>query len=233
MVIHRLAAHRARIRRRAARTCGSCARACRPRPRRQHQAHTAIGRQLELIRRDFFLVFVDDLRLHHRVGRQIFEMRAARGVRARDARRTVDDERDVGTDHRVRRCTGDDAHVRNLAAIERRFAGSRFVVKSFGVMNRAGRIPIGLRPVEPHPRLRGCNQMGSRPLQHLHITPHGKCVLCCEDYDEKYVVGDLTTHTIAEVLESDEIAKLRRWVYGVEEAPEDFMCRDCVFARRA
>jgi hypothetical protein len=30
----------------------------------------------------------------------------------------------------------------------------------------------------------------------------------------------------------DEIAKLRRWVYGLEEAPADFMCRDCVFARR-
>ena len=65
----------------------------------------------------------------------------------------------------------------------------------------------------------------------IHITPRGQCVLCCEDYDEKYVVGDLNESTIAEVLEGDEIAKLRRWVYGIEEAPEDFMCRDCVFAR--
>ena len=82
-------------------------------------------------------------------------------------------------------------------------------------------------------RLAGCDNVGSRPLQHLHITPHGKCVLCCEDYDEKYVVGDLTQSTIAEVLAGDEMAKLRRWVYGLEEAPEDFICRDCVFARRA
>ena len=31
----------------------------------------------------------------------------------------------------------------------------------------------------------------------------------------------------------DELAKMRRWIYGIEEAPADFMCRDCVFARRS
>ncbi len=72
--------------------------------------------------------------------------------------------------------------------------------------------------------------MGSRPLQHLHITPRGTCILCCQDYDENYVVGDLMTSTIAQVLEGDAMAKMRRWVYGVEEAPDDFICRTCVFA---
>ena len=56
-------------------------------------------------------------------------------------------------------------------------------------------------------------------------------MLCCEDYDERYVVGDLTKNTIGQVLASDEIAKLRRWIYGIEEAPADFICRNCVFAR--
>ena len=28
----------------------------------------------------------------------------------------------------------------------------------------------------------------------------------------------------------DEMAKMRRWVYGVEEAPDDFICRTYVFA---
>ena len=72
--------------------------------------------------------------------------------------------------------------------------------------------------------------MGSRPIQHLHITPAGKAILCCQDYDENYVVGDVATHSIAEVLEGDEMAKMRRWVYGVEDAPPDFICRTCVFA---
>ena len=56
------------------------------------------------------------------------------------------------------------------------------------------------------------------------------CVLCCEDYDEKYVVGDLTTSSVAEVLRGPEIARLRRWSYGLEEAPEDFICRKCIYA---
>jgi hypothetical protein len=28
------------------------------------------------------------------------------------------------------------------------------------------------------------------------------------------------------------MARLRRWTYGVEEAPDDFLCRRCEFAIR-
>ncbi len=128
--------------------------------------------------------------------------------------------------------TGDAVHDSDFASIREHFAGSRFSVEQHVVMDRAGWLDVGLKAADRMRPLAGCDNVGSRPLQHLHITPHGKCVLCCEDYDEKYVVGDLTRSTIAEVLEGDELAKLRRWVYGVDEAPEDFMCRDCVFARR-
>lgn len=128
--------------------------------------------------------------------------------------------------------TGDATHDADFEAIRERFAGTRFNVEKHVVMDRAGWLDVGLKAADRMRPLAGCDNVGSRPLQHLHITPHGKCVLCCEDYDEKYVVGDLTQSSIAEVLSGDEIAKLRRWVYGIEEAPEDFMCRDCVFARR-
>lgn len=128
--------------------------------------------------------------------------------------------------------TGDDVHARDFDEIRERYADSRFSVEQHVVMDRAGWLDVGLKAAERSRPLAGCDNVGSRPLQHLHITPHGKCVLCCEDYDEKYVVGDLTQSTIAEVLQGDELAKLRRWVYGIEEAPDDFMCRDCVFARR-
>jgi radical SAM protein with 4Fe4S-binding SPASM domain len=128
--------------------------------------------------------------------------------------------------------TGNETHARDFESIRERYAGSRFEVEQHVVMDRAGWLDVGLKAEERNRPLRGCDNVGSRPLQHLHITPRGRCVLCCEDYDEKYVVGDLRESTIAEVLESDEVAKLRRWVYGVEESPEDFMCRDCVFARR-
>lgn len=125
----------------------------------------------------------------------------------------------------------DEAHRQAHAAVSDRFAGTRFRVSPFEIMDRAGYLPVGLRPERPHVRLRGCDNVGSRPLQHLHITPQGRCVLCCEDYDEKYVVGDLTRQSVREVLEGEEMARLRRFAYGVEEAPADFICRKCVFAR--
>lgn len=127
--------------------------------------------------------------------------------------------------------TGNDVHRADFEEIRSYFAGSRFDVQYHVVMDRAGWLDVGEKPAQRIARLGGCDNVGSRPLQHLHITPQGKCVLCCEDYDENYIVGDVTTHTIAEVLAGPELARMRRWVYGLEDAPEDFMCRGCVFAR--
>ncbi len=126
---------------------------------------------------------------------------------------------------------GDDEHRSQFDAIRTRFAGSRFEVRSHEVMDRAGHLPLGLRPAAGARRLAGCDNLGSRPLEHLHITPAGTCVLCCEDYDERYVVGDLRQQSVAEVLAGDALARLRRFAYGLDEAPEDFICRRCVFAR--
>jgi hypothetical protein len=126
---------------------------------------------------------------------------------------------------------GDEAHGRDFEEIRARFAGTRFDVQYHVVMDRAGWLDIGLKPPEKKQHLAGCNNVGSRPLQHLHITPRGKCVLCCEDYDERYVVGDLNLNSIDEILRGEEIVRLRRWIYGLEEAPADFICRNCVFAR--
>jgi hypothetical protein len=127
--------------------------------------------------------------------------------------------------------TGDESHRQDFEAIRDRFAGSHFRVERHEVMDRAGWLEIGAHPAVPNQRLAGCDNVGSRPIQHLHITPHGKCVLCCEDYDENYVVGDLAATSVAGVLVGPELARMRRWIYGLEEAPADFICRSCVFAR--
>ncbi len=126
--------------------------------------------------------------------------------------------------------TGNDDHKRDFEEISRRFAGSRFDVKYFEVMDRTGHVQIGHRPMIPNQSLCGCDNVGSRPLQHIHITPRGQCVLCCEDYDEKYVVGDLTRESVQEVLTGPKLALMRRWIYGLDEAPKDFICRGCTFA---
>ena len=127
---------------------------------------------------------------------------------------------------------GDEQHEREVEAISRMFAGSNFEVRNHRLMDRAGYLEVGDAVPDPAQALRGCENLGSRPIQHLHITPHGRCVLCCEDYDEHYVVGNLIEETVVDVLTGDRLAQLRRWTYGAEEAPADFICRECVFALR-
>jgi radical SAM family protein/iron-sulfur cluster protein len=126
--------------------------------------------------------------------------------------------------------TGDDNHERDFEEIRRRFEGSRFTIKYFEVNDRAGYLGIGLGRSQPPKRLRGCDLVGSRPLQHLHINPRGQCILCCQDYTESQVVGDLTTTRVADVLTGPGLATMRRWTYGLEEAPASFICRSCKFA---
>lgn len=126
--------------------------------------------------------------------------------------------------------TGDERHRADFAEIEGRFAGGLFTVKYFVVNDRAGYLNIGLSAKGSTRPLRGCDHVGSRPLQHLHINPRGQCILCCQDYSESEVVGDLTQNTVQEVLTGPGLARMRRMIYGLEAAPANFICHNCKFA---
>ncbi len=126
--------------------------------------------------------------------------------------------------------TGDDQHKRDYEAVSGRYGASLFNVKYFEVNDRAGYLDVGLKVDERKKRLVGCELVGSRPIQHLHISPQGKCILCCQDYDGVHEVGDLNHQTISEVLTGPALKLMRRWTYGRDEAPDDFICRGCEFA---
>ncbi len=126
--------------------------------------------------------------------------------------------------------TGDEQHKQDFEALQERFAGSLFEVKYFEVNDRAGILDVGIKVDASKQKLKGCSLIGSRPLQHLHINPYGECILCCQDYSGHHVVGDLREQDVAEILRGDELRKMRRWTYGLDEAPDDFICRSCEFA---
>lgn len=139
-------------------------------------------------------------------------------------------DKPVGEDmHIVVLGTGDDVHKRDFEEMKERFAGSRFDVQYFEVNDRAGYLEVGLK-ASAGERLCGCEHMGSRPIQHLHINPYGQCILCCQDYNETEIVGDLREASVREVLEGDAFARARRQVYGLEPAPEKHICHNCKFA---
>jgi len=123
----------------------------------------------------------------------------------------------------------DAEHRRDTEAVRARFEPKGWEIKPFKIRARPS---SGTYVPEPPPKkkLRGCEQTGSRPFEHLHVTATAKAVLCCQDYYEKLTVGDLKTQTVAEILGGETMARLRRWTYGVEEAPADFLCRRCEFA---
>jgi MoaA/NifB/PqqE/SkfB family radical SAM enzyme len=123
----------------------------------------------------------------------------------------------------------DEAHRRDVREIRERFEPLGWEVKPFRIRSRPG---SGTFVPEPPPvkELKGCELMGSRPFEHLHVTATAKAVLCCQDYYEKLVIGDLKIQSVGEILGGDVMARLRRWTYGVEQAPDDFLCRRCEFA---
>jgi len=123
-------------------------------------------------------------------------------------------------------------HAREYEAISKRFAGSNFKVQDFEANDRAGYLDIGLAAGDRELKVRGCDYMGSRPIEHIHITAAANIVLCCQDYDEKWVLGNLEHQSLREILDSEDYARARLQVYGVESPPEDFICANCSYALR-
>ncbi len=124
----------------------------------------------------------------------------------------------------------DDEHDRQFTAISERYGETCFNVKKFPIMNRAGWMDDGDRPAEPIASLGGCENLGSRPIEHVHINPAGECILCCQDYGSNYVIGDLHNASLNSILSGDKAAAMRRQAYGLEDAADDFICRHCTFA---
>jgi len=128
--------------------------------------------------------------------------------------------------------TNADEHAREYDAIQKRFSGSNFKVQDFEANDRAGYLDIGLTANGRELEIRGCDYMGSRPIEHIHITAAANIVLCCQDYDEKVVLGNLERQTLREILEGDAYARVRRQVYGLEKPPAAFICDNCSYAIR-
>ena len=127
----------------------------------------------------------------------------------------------------------DDLHHQHYEEIQAKFADTVFRVDYAAIASRSTYLPIGLKPRTPIKHLGGCDQTGSRVLQHLHINAYGECIICCQDYQSEYVVGDLHTETLHNILVGERMAAVRRSVYGRDNAPETFICRNCIFALNA
>jgi hypothetical protein len=66
--------------------------------------------------------------------------------------------------------------------------------------------PAAPAPADPAPNATAC----VLPFRDLNIWADGKAVLCCEDWNEEYVVGDLNTETLDQIWHGPRLAEVRR-----------------------
>jgi len=123
-------------------------------------------------------------------------------------------------------------HAGDFEAIKKKFAGSNFKVQDFEANDRAGYLDIGLAAEDRDLEVRGCDYGGSRPIEHVHITAAANIVICCQDYDESWVLGNLKNERLSEILDGEAYAEARRQVYGIDAPPENFICDNCRYALR-
>jgi MoaA/NifB/PqqE/SkfB family radical SAM enzyme len=91
-----------------------------------------------------------------------------------------------------------------------------------GYSNRGGSLAEGLNSHESAPETRAC----VRPFRDLNIWADGKAVLCCNDWNEEYVVGDLIRESLAEVWQGEAFRRARL-LHLRGRGAEIKLCADC------
>jgi hypothetical protein len=91
--------------------------------------------------------------------------------------------------------------------------------------DRAGRMDIAgyARPVTHAGRLSGCEMATSQ----INVSSEALVFLCCQDFDQRYVVGDLRVQSLRDIVEGPDMVRLRSQVLGGSDAPPDLICRRC------
>ena len=67
-----------------------------------------------------------------------------------------------------------------------------------------------------------------RVYEHLSVNVEGKVFLCCQDYRQEHVLGDLLLDTVEAVLAGERAVRFRRQIFGDLPADRDLICRSCI-----
>jgi Radical SAM superfamily/Iron-sulfur cluster-binding domain len=121
--------------------------------------------------------------------------------------------------------TPGDSTYAEVARINEELASMFGVSGASATDDRAGRLQDGLYAISSHHRglLRGC----ALAVDQLNVSHEGKAFLCCQDFDQEVVLGDLKDSSIRELAEGDRAVQVRRWIFGADEPPHSFLCAKC------
>ena len=65
-------------------------------------------------------------------------------------------------------------------------------------------------------------------MTNFSVNYEGKVFLCCQDYYQENIFGDLTKDSIQDILNTKEANHLRDQIYGKKPADKDLICRKCI-----
>lgn len=92
--------------------------------------------------------------------------------------------------------------------------------------SRAGAIQNELVQISSHStweRHGGCDRI----TRHLHVSSEGKVFLCCQDYDQNVVLGDLTQESISTIMTGPLARQLRAEIFGLAPMQSGRLCLNC------
>ena len=91
-----------------------------------------------------------------------------------------------------------------------------------GFSNRAGSLDAKDLAHEPSPPAPAC----ILPFRELDIWADGRAVLCCEDWNEQHIVGDLATQSIRDIWHGPALTKARE-LHLARRGADIEICRQC------
>jgi uncharacterized Fe-S cluster-containing radical SAM superfamily protein len=124
-----------------------------------------------------------------------------------------------------------DARADNVAAINDMFGDMFGESVRWSSDDRAGWLDteaFGAKYVHTG-RLNGCAVVRGQ----LNISHRGTLFLCCQDFDQAYVFGDLHTHSIEQIKATDAFKKAMAYILGLETPPDNFICKKCAWTENA
>ncbi len=77
-------------------------------------------------------------------------------------------------------------------------------------------------------RFAGCDRI----VDHVHVSWQGQCFLCCEDYHQQHIFGELLRDDLMTIMTGEPASQWRAELYGLVPMRQETICRSCATLRR-
>src|SRR5699024_2040209 len=113
--------------------------------------------------------------------------------------------------------------VKNLSQLKERYETLGVMVEPTMTCDRAGDVRgVYLQDVHVSGQLTGCGW----PLTHANISVSGDLFLCCNDYYQREIFGNVMDGYLCDIMRGGVATKARLMMFGVSEGEDGVRCRN-------